>query len=102
MRPARSPPGALPAWLLDTLGDALGPSVPVCGGLAADQFRFTETVQFCNGRVYTDAVPVLLFAGPLRVSTGVASGWEPVGEDHRVTRADGLVVSEINGEPPRD
>ena len=95
-------PGALPAGLLDTLGDALGPSVPVCGGLAADQFRFTETVQFCNGRVYNDAVPVLLFAGPLRVSTGVASGWEPVGKALRVTRADGLVITEIDGEKAGD
>ena len=95
-------PGALPAGLLDALGEALGPDVPVCGGMAADQFRFTGTYQFCNGAVYSDAVPVLLFAGPLSVSTGVASGWDPVGEDRRVTEADGLVVAGIDGESPRE
>ena len=95
-------PCTIPLGMVDALGAALGPGVPVCGGLAADQMRFEQTYQFCNGRVYTDAVPVLLFAGPLHVATGLASGWEPLGEAHRLTSVDGLVVREIDGEPPRD
>jgi len=95
-------PCTLPIGLLDALGAALGPHVLVCGGLAADQMRFSETVQFCNGQVYSDAIPILLFAGPLHVATGVASGWEPIGEEHRLTDVDGLVVSGIDGEPPGD
>lgn len=95
-------PGTIPLGLLDALGDALGPEVLVCGGLAADQVRFSGTYQFCNGRVYTDALPILLMAGPLRVATGVASGWQPIGEEHRLTGVDGLLVGGINAEPPRD
>ena len=95
-------PCTIPLNLVGALGDALGPDVPVCGGLAADQMRFSETVQFCNGRVYTDAVPVLLRAGPLHVATGLASGWEPLGEEHRLTDVDGLTVHRIDGEPPRE
>ena len=38
----------------------------------------------------------------MRVATGVASGWEPLGEVHRLTDVDGLVVRTIDGEPPRD
>lgn len=95
-------PGTIPLGLLDALGDALGPEVLVCGGLAADQVRFSGTYQFCNGRVYTDALPILLMAGPLRVATGVASGWQPIGEEHRLTDVDGLLVGGINAEPPRD
>jgi hypothetical protein len=95
-------PCTLPLGLVRALGDALGPHVPVCGGLAADQMRFEQTVQFCNGQVYSDAMPILLFAGPLHVATGVASGWEPVGEEHWLTDVDGLVISGIDGEPPRE
>ena len=95
-------PGTIPIGLLDALGAALGPDVPVCGGLAADQTRFTGTYQFCNGQVYSDALPILLVAGPLHVATGIASGWEPVGEEHRLTNVDGLVIGGIDGEPPRD
>jgi hypothetical protein len=90
------------AIVLDTLSSALGPDVPVCGGMAADQLRFEKTFQFCNGAVHAGAVPILIFAGPLHVSTGVAGGWEPVGKDLQATRVDGLVIREIDGQPPRD
>ncbi|WP_412061284.1 FIST signal transduction protein [Rubrivirga sp. IMCC45206] len=90
------------AAVLDTLGTDLGPDVLVYGGFAADGLRFDRTVQFCNGAVYVGAVPVLLVAGPVRVSTGVASGWEPIGDALRATRVDGLVLHEIDGQSPRD
>jgi hypothetical protein len=88
--------------LLNTLSAGLGEDVVVCGGLAGDQFRFAQTFQFCNGKVYSEALVVLLLAGPLHVATGVASGWVPLGEDHRATKVDGQVISEIDGESPRD
>jgi hypothetical protein len=88
--------------LLSAVSAELGAEVPVCGGMAGDQSRFEKTYQFCNGQVYTDAVPVLLFAGPLHVATGVASGWEPVGEDHVATHVEGLVIHEIDSQTPRD
>jgi len=86
----------------DTIHAELGPDAPVCGGLAGDQVRFGQTYQFCNGRAYSDAVAVLLFAGPLRVATGVASGWVPLGEDHLLTKTEGQTIVEIDGEPVRD
>ena len=93
-------PGTIPIGLIDALAVALGPGVPVCGGLAADQTRFTGTYQFCNGQVYTDALPILLVAGPVHVATGIASGWEPVGEEHRLTNVGGLVIGGIDGMQP--
>jgi len=86
----------------DTIHAELGPDAPVCGGLAGDQVRFEQTYQFCNGRVYSDAIPVLVLAGPLRVATGVASGWVPMGEEHRLTKTEGQTILEIDGEPVRD
>lgn len=88
--------------LLAKLGEVLGPDVPVCGGLAAEPLRFEKTCQFCNGSVYTDALALLVFAGPLHISTGVASGWEPTGGDHQVTQSDGVAVSMIDDEPVKD
>ncbi len=90
------------AVILRTFSTEIGQDIPVCGGGAGDQGRFTGTYQFFNGAVYSDAVPVLLFAGPLHVSTGVDSGWEPLGESRWVTRAAGPLVSEIDGAPVRD
>lgn len=88
--------------VIDTIHAELGPDVPVCGGLAGDQVRFEQTYQFCNGRVYSDAVPVLVMAGPLRVATGVASGWVPIGDEHRLTKTEGQTIFEIDGEPVRE
>jgi len=85
-----------PSRLVAALGEAVGADVPVCGGLACDQLRFEETYQFCNDRALTDAVPVLLLAGPLHVSLGVCSGWEPMGTEHRVTDSDGPWVHRID------
>jgi len=95
-------PGTIPIGLLDELGATLGPDVLVCGGLAADQVRFSGTYQFCNGRGYTEAVPLLLASGPLRIATGVASGWQPIGDELQLTNVDGLLVGAIDGKPPRD
>lgn len=88
--------------LLGELGRTIGPRVPVCGGLAGDQLRFEKTYQFCNAKVYSDAVAVLLMAGDVQVSTGVASGWEPIGAEHRVTQTEEMFVHAIDGEPARD
>ena len=94
--------GIIRDGIIGALGEALGPDVPVCGGMAGDQIRFSRTYQFFNGAVHSESMPVLLFAGPLDVAVGVASGWEPVGEDHRLTDMDGLVIAGIDGERPRD
>lgn len=80
------------------LRDAL-PGVTVVGGTSADQWRFLTSYQFCGATVHTDAVPVLLVAGPLRVGVGVASGWTPVGRTAVVTHAVGNTVFTIDGAP---
>jgi hypothetical protein len=79
-----------------TLGDT---ACPIVGGTSGDHRSFDRTYQFCNGEVYSDSIPVLLFWGAFRVSHGVASGWRPVGPIHEVTSASGNVVAEIDGRP---
>lgn len=92
----------LPRHLLADLRDELGEGVTVLGGVAtpltyAD--AATAARQFFNGRVVTDAVPVLLFSGPLIFSFGLDAGWRPVGKPGRVTRATASVVYEVDDEP---
>ncbi len=88
--------------LIGKLVEVLGQDVPVCGGLAGEPLRWEQTYQFCNGKVFKDAVVLLVLAGPLRVSTGVASGWESMGGDHRITDAEGLTIMAIDDEPVKD
>jgi hypothetical protein len=85
--------------ILDGLRAVLGPNFPIVGGAAGDQLRFTKTAQVCGDKVLTDAVVVMLLGGPLVVSSGVATGYAPLGSRHVVTRADGAEIHEIGGRP---
>ncbi len=88
--------------LVRALGEAAGTGVPVCGSMAGDQLQIKQTYQFCNGRVYSDVVTVMLFAGPLHVATGVSSGWAPMGTEHRVAATEGPFVRRIDDWTARD
>ncbi len=89
------------AAIVDGLVEGLADErVPIVGGLAGDGVTWTGTSQFHGAEVLHDAAPVLLIGGPLTVSTGVASGWTPLGRRARVTRAEGNHVLEIDGRPP--
>jgi hypothetical protein len=85
--------------ILDSLKQTLGEQVPIFGGLTADQWRSQQTYQFFQTEVCSDAVPLLLFSGPILFSHGIASGWQPIGNPGRVTKAEKNVVYEIDGQP---
>jgi len=75
--------------------EALGGTVPLVGGMSADQHQYQECWQLFNGEVVQDTVPLLLFYGPLSVGIGQASGWKPVGRSVEVTEADGNIIRRI-------
>jgi len=85
--------------ILDSLKQALGTQVPIFGGLTADQWRSQQTYQFFQTEVCSDAMPILLFSGPILFSHGVASGWQPIGKPGQVTKAENNVVYEIDDQP---
>jgi hypothetical protein len=95
-----------PTAVTGEIGEVLGPTVPVIGGGAAPDFPIAMPwlggVQFYGNRVLTNSLPVLLISGPLKVSVGVAHGWNPVGRTAVVTRSDDYTVYEIDGEPILD
>jgi hypothetical protein len=84
--------------ILTGLELALGSQVPIIGGAAGDQFRFKTTYQFFRNQVLTDAIPVLIFAGDLQFSYGSGCGWQPIGTKSIVTKAQGTVLYEIEGQ----
>ena len=90
---------AISESILEGLKAALGADIPVFGGLTADQWRSQQTYQFFKTDVYSDAIPVLLFSGPVLFSHGVDSGWHPIGRSGRVTKAKDNVIYEIDREP---
>jgi len=85
--------------ILEGLKQGLGKEVPVVGGTTGDQWKFQETHQFFGTEVLSDAVPILLMAGNLRVGYGVQSGWTPMGKKGIVTKAQSNTLYEIDGQP---
>jgi hypothetical protein len=69
------------------------------GGTSGDSLRFLNSFQFEGPRVFNDAITTLSIQGPLLYGTGVAHGWEPIGRQGIITRAEGNVVYEINHKP---
>lgn len=91
--------------VLNALNEALGGSVPVAGGAAADVVENAGAYslrQLYNGEVLEDAVPFLLFSGPVEFSFGVASGWKTFGKEMVVTSSDGGEVKLLDGQPAAD
>jgi hypothetical protein len=92
-----------PTAITVEIGEILGSGVPVIGGGAAPDFPMAVPWvggrQFYGDQVLTNAVPVLLVSGPLKVSVGIAHGWNPVGKTAVVTRSDDAKVYEIDGAP---
>jgi hypothetical protein len=93
--------GRLPAPLLAALRRELG-DVPILGGGSAPavaQGGSDIAFQFHDDDLVQDAVPVLLFSGPLSYSFGIDTGWTPVGPRGRVTRVSMSMIEEIDGQP---
>jgi hypothetical protein len=72
--------------------------IPVSGGTAGDGGQFRQTWQFQGDRVFSDAAVAIGFSGDFKLGTGVMSGWTPIGLPKKVTRAEGNVLYELNGE----
>ncbi len=85
---------------LRQLQSKLPPNTPIIGGLAGDQYQFQKTLQFYQGEVVHNGLPILVFCGDsLKLSHGVASGWHPLSRTAIVTKANREIVHEIDHQP---
>lgn len=88
--------------ILEELKKNLGINFPLFGGLAADQWKMKKTYQFYKNEILTDSALILLFSGNIVFSSGIASGWEPVGHKKMVSKVINNVIYELEGEPILD
>lgn len=85
--------------LLEIALQAFGEEFPWFGGMAADQWLFSGTLQFYRDRVVKESASFLLLHGELAHSSAISLDWEAVGEMGKVSRAERNVVYEIGQQP---
>ncbi len=86
--------------LVRGMQQVLGAGVAVSGGLAGDGGAFTQTHVLGSGAAHHRQVVAVGFCGEsVQVGHGSFGGWTPFGPDRRVTRSDGNVLYELDGEP---
>jgi hypothetical protein len=88
--------------VINALKSRLGDEFPIFGGLAADQWSMKKTYQFYKREILTDTILVLLFSGNIIFSSGLASGWTPIGHKKKTTKVDHNIVYEVDQEPILD
>jgi hypothetical protein len=86
--------------LIAGLRSGLGPGVMVSGGLAGDAGAFTRTYTLSTQAIDSQQVVAIGFASPrTQLRHGTFHGWKPFGPARKVTRAEGNVLHELDGEP---
>src|SRR5438552_2907593 len=74
--------------------------VTLTGGLAGDGARFQRTLVLRGSAAREDRIAVVGFYGErLKVGFGSLGGWDPFGPQRLITRSEGNVLYELDGEP---
>ena len=86
--------------LIDGLASQIGEQVPITGGLAGDDGAFVDTAVLTPSGTFNDGVVAIgMYGDRLRVGHGSFGGWQPYGPARKVTRCDGNILYELDGEP---
>ncbi len=85
--------------LVRGLTSCLPAAVTLTGGLAGDGARFGTTLVVHAGRAESGTVAALGFYGSaLRIGFGSLGGWDPFGPERLITRSQGNVLYEFDGQ----
>lgn len=86
--------------LVNGITSIIGSNIPITGGLAGDGGAFKETLTIGpDGVANNQVVAVGLSGEGLHFGHGSFGGWEPFGPARKVTRSDGNILHELDGEP---
>jgi hypothetical protein len=89
--------------LVAGITEVIGPHIPLTGGLAGDGSQFEETLVGANCAPQSRMVAGIGFYGnAIRIGHGSAGGWDVFGPWRTVTRSQGNVLFELDGEPALD
>jgi hypothetical protein len=74
--------------------------LPMWGGGAGNNLNLEEpTYQYCDDEVVSGGVAYALLSGEAQASWAISHGMVPMGGERKVTRSQGNVIFEIDGEP---
>lgn len=85
--------------LIYGLQERLGKSFPLVGASASDNMRFLKTYLYFNEELLTDSAVGILWGGKLNFGLGIQHGWKPLGKPRIITKSEGNIIHEIDGEP---
>jgi hypothetical protein len=86
--------------LLRGLAAALPAGVAVSGGMAGDGSAFERTWVLDEGQARERCVTAVgLYGQALRIGHGCSGGWTEFGPERHITRAEGNVLYELDGQP---
>src|SRR6185369_15912864 len=89
--------------LVDGVASAVGPAVPVSGGLAGDGAAFTETLVGAAAAPRSGTVAAVGFYGDaIQFGHGSGGGWDVFGPKRKITKASGNMLEEVDGQPALD
>ncbi len=82
------------------INSVVAEGVPVTGGLAADSDRFDRTWVLVDGRpAEGHATAVGFYGDSIRIGHGSKGGWTMFGPERLVTRSQGNILYELDGQP---
>lgn len=85
--------------LVRGLGEQLPAGVSVTGGLSADGELFQETVVLSGGLPKKNTVTAVgLYGDAIKVGCGSLGGWDSFGPEREITRSEGNVLYELDGQ----
>lgn len=79
--------------------NALPAALNVFGGLSSGDLHTGANYQLINNQSGTGAMAAAFLRGELTVGVGSAHGWDPVGNQFRVTRSRGFWLRTLDGRP---
>ena len=89
--------------LLKGFEDIIGEQVNVFGGLAGDDYSFSEQFVFSNGKDSNRGIVTLVFdEDKIKIVGRATCGWKPVGTERTVTRSEGNHVYTVDNIPVLD
>ena len=88
------------APLIEGIESGLSHPLPIFGAGLVGDYEFNATAQFCGSHVSTQSAVAAIFHGPVAPQHRIMHGCTPLdGIYHRVTRAEGTVIYELDGKP---